>query len=327
MFNDPQKVRLLLIAVPAFGLVLSLWIAVVLIWTRRRKDRAQVIENRIGLSGQAPGEGRVLRLWREGTEATMLVPAHEGITLAEKFQGLLEDAGWNVSIREIILGNILVSALVFLGALAVTRNLLPALCGPAAVVIIFWIYLNRRIARRSALFERQFADSLELAARSLRVGHPLVGALQLISEEFDAPVGPLFASICQQQALGRPLDDALRMAAGQHSSDDLKLFATAVIIQLRSGGSLADMMDRLAVVIRERIRLTRRVRVLTAQTQFSKRVLQGLPLFVFLLINFINPDYMRPLYSTDSGRQILIISVACLLIGSWLMNRLSVIRY
>jgi tight adherence protein B len=195
------------------------------------------------------------------------------------------------------------------------------------VVLGFWTYLNQRIAKRSALFERQFADSLELAARSLRVGHPLVGALLLISEEFDAPVGPLFGGICQQQALGRPLDEALRMAASQHSSDDLKLFTTAVIIQLRSGGSLADMMERLAAVIRERIRLSRRVRVLTAQTQFSKRILQGLPPFVFVLINYINPEYMRPLYQTDNGRKVLGVAIVCLLLGSWLMNRLSVIRY
>lgn len=328
MFSDPQTLRTLVIAVPAFGLVLSVWIAFVLVWNARRRSRAEAIENRIGLPARGASEGgRVLRLWRDEGEAVTLVPGSQRLSFSQRLAGMLSDAGWTASPQGFVLrvaaAAVIVSAVTF----AVSHNLLPAAGGAVVVVLLAWTYLQRCIAKRSALFERQFADSLELAARSLRVGHPLVGALHLISEEFEAPVGPLFGEVCQQQALGRPLDEALRTAAAGHASDDLKLFATAVIIQLRSGGSLADMMERLAVVIRERIRLTRRVRVLTAQTQFSKRVLQALPLFVFVLLNFINPDYMRPLYQTDTGRHVLFVAAGCLLVGSWLMNKLSVIRY
>ena len=90
--------------------------------------------------------------------------------------------------------------------------------------------------------------------------------------------------------------------AGESSRDDLKLFATSVVIQLTSGGNLADMMGRLAAVIRERMRLARHVRVLTAQTQFSKRLLLSIPFILFAIISIMNPDYMRPLYTTSVAR-------------------------
>jgi len=146
---------------------------------------------------------------------------------------------------------------------------------------------------------------MELAARSLRVGHPLIASFQLIADEIPAPVGELFGEVCQQQTLGVAMDEALRSASESVDSADLRLLATSVVIQLRTGGNLADMMQRLSNIIRERNRLTRRVRVLTAQTQFSKRVLLALPFLVFISMNVINPTYMQPLYSTFGGQLIL----------------------
>jgi tight adherence protein B len=107
----------------------------------------------------------------------------------------------------------------------------------------------------------------------------------------------------------------------------MKFFATSVVIQLRSGGNLADMMDRLAFVIRDRMRLARRVRVLTAQTQFSKRILQALPFAIFVILCLINPEYMQPLYTTSTGKTILGAAGAGLLAGTYTMNRLAVLRY
>jgi tight adherence protein B len=170
-------------------------------------------------------------------------------------------------------------------------------------------------------------DALDLSARSLRVGHPLVAAFRLISEEIAPPVNTIFSEICQQQALGVSLEEALHNVAEESTSGDLKLFATSVIIQLRSGGNLAEMMERVAIVIRERMRLSRRVRVLTAQTQFSKRVLLALPFFIFLVLNVINPKYMAPLYSTPDGRILMSIGAAGLVMGAWIMNRMAVLRY
>jgi tight adherence protein B len=100
-----------------------------------------------------------------------------------------------------------------------------------------------------------------------------------------------------------------------------------VVIQLNSGGNLADMMERLANVIRERQRLARRVKVLTAQTQFSKRVLLSLPFLIFVVLNLINPNYMRPLYTTFPGQMILLAAGLGLLLGWVTMNWLSKLAF
>jgi tight adherence protein B len=107
----------------------------------------------------------------------------------------------------------------------------------------------------------------------------------------------------------------------------MKIFAVSVVIQLRSGGNLANMMERVTWVIRERMRLNRRARVLTAEAQLSKWVLLALPILLFLGLSLMRPEYMQPLYSTSAGRIMLLVGTGSLLIGSWLMNRMSVLRY
>jgi tight adherence protein B len=315
------------IAAATSGLVLCAWAALVLLWFRRRRAHQETIEQRIGLLDGPASEGRVLRLWHDGAEATTLVPAHSAHHLRGRLEVLIREAGWQISASQLALAVIAAAAVTFALTLVASGRLLAAIGGAAAVVMVFWAFFNQRIARRAALFELQLVDALELAGRSLRVGHPLIGAFQLISEELGAPVGTIFGTICQQQGLGVSLTDALRHVADEHHNEDLQLFAAAVVIQLRSGGSLADMMERLSQVIRERLRLARRVRVLTSQTQMSKRILQAMPLLVFVLLNVINPDYMRPLYATESGKTLLMVAGGCILVGSALMNRLSLLRY
>src|SRR5688500_14227040 len=188
--------------------------------------------------------------------------------------------------------------------LVLTKSIWISVAVALVVLQVFWIVVTQRIASRASLFERQLVDSLELAARSLRAGHPLTGAFRLISEEIGAPVGRIFAEVCQHQGMGASLDRAMRAAAPATPSDDFKLFATSIVIQLQSGGNLAEMMERLAYVMRERMRLARRVRVLTAQTQFSKRILLALPFIIFVILNMLNPKYMQPLYSTSTGHMI-----------------------
>ena len=191
---------------------------------------------------------------------------------------------------------------------------------------LFWIFTKRRISKRLTLFERQFVDSLGIAARALRAGHPLVGAFQLVSEEAGEPLGSVFAQICQEQALGLDLRDSIRRVANTSRNADLKLFATAVAIQLRSGGNLAELMDSLASIMRSRMRLNRRVRILTAQAQLSKRVLITVPIVVFVLLNILTPEYVRSFYITWPGRFMLAMTVVSILFGSWVMRKLSVLR-
>jgi tight adherence protein B len=318
-------------AIAAFGLVLSLWLIGVVLWTSRRKRRAAQFQQRLDYaSAAAPrggGAGRVLRLWHDGQEAVTWVPGVTPDGILVRLERIRIAAGVEaplVTALPMLAGTLV---LIIGASYLVTSNLgIAVLCAVAAVVVL-WIYLSRKIAKRHSTFERQLIDALELASRSLRAGHPLIGSFRLIAEEIAAPMGNLFGEVCQQQAMGVPMEQALRGVADENASEDLKLFVTSVVIQLASGGNLADMMERLANVIRDRQRLNRRVRVLTAQTQFSKRVLLALPFLVFVALNLINPQYMRPLYTTTLGQLIMVVAGTGLVLGWITMNWLSKLSY
>jgi len=209
----------------------------------------------------------------------------------------------------------------------VTGNILLGLAGAFGVIVVFRLFMKGRIDKREARFETQLVDAMELAARSLRAGHPLFGAFQLISEEMAPPVSTMFGDLCQRNEMGESLNSSLQEISDSSTSTDMKMFATSIAIQMKTGGNLADLMQRIASVIRERMRLNRRLRILTAQTQMSKRVLIALPFFTFFALNLINPDYMNTLYTTMPGRILLAIGATGLAIGAWLINKMSKLSY
>ena len=325
-----ESIKNLIFLIAVFGLIFSFWTICVLLWRLRSASKLRTVQKRLGII--APDdidESSVFRLWQEAQkEAVALTELPPKLTLRERLERLRNEAGWQTPIPVIVLGVIGVSTLLFALTFILTNEILLSAAISVISVALFWAYMRKCITKRTELFERQLVDALGVAARSLRAGHPLVSAFQLISEEIDEPVGGTFARICQKQALGSNLKDAIYdVAKTATSQDSLKLFATAVAIQLQSGGNLADLMDSLAFVIRARMRLKRRVRILTAQTQFSKYVLIGLPIFLFLLLNIMNPKYMDPFYSTQIGRFLLAIMIISVLVGIWVMNRISILRY
>ena len=331
MPNDQQSAISLFAAVATFGLVISLWLIGVLVWSARRQRKAAQVQQRLeyarSATPHAGSGGRVLRLWHDGKEATTVVPGLTPAGILVRLERYFASAGVETPPMTAIPMLAGVLLLIIGVAYIITTSVVIALLCAIGLVVLLTLRMSQRINRRTATFERQFIDALELAARSLRAGHPLIGSFRLIAEEIAAPVGTLFGEVCQQQALGLSMEDALRNVSEDNHSEDLKLFVTSVVIQLATGGNLADMMDRLAAVIRDRQRLNRRVRVLTAQTQFSKRVLLALPFLVFVLLNLINPSYMRPLYTTTLGEMIMLVASLGLLMGWMTMNWLSKLSY
>lgn len=329
MGDELHRLVTWLMAGSVFGLIFSLWFIGMLLSYLRRAINRQRLEQRL-----SPGEGRksegtrVLRLWHEGRVTTTMVPGRRLSThVSARINETCEALGWDLPPVTIIFAFLGLISLAFAIALGLTGRILVALAACTAVIVISWSYVQRRTKQRTELFERQFADALGLATRSLRAGHPLLGAFRLIVEEMDPPVSTVFAEITQQQALGVSLEEAIRTTAAKSASPDLKLFAASIVIQLRGGGNLADMMDRLADVIRDRIRLNRRVRILTSQTQLSKRVLIGVPFVIFIALYVLNPGYLVPLYSTHLGKVLLVVAGVCLIVGRWIMNRIAVLRY
>jgi tight adherence protein B len=315
------------IAVSAFGLVLACWAIGVLIWYNKQKQIKEIVDKRLQNTGFTDGKDRVLRLWSDDIETTIRVPGYKRLSFLRRIEQLCREAGLEAPAHIAFMAATMIPLLLFLFLFVYTKNLFLSACVVVGLLLVSWAVLRVRAAKRLSLFELQLIDALELASRSLRAGHPLTGAFQLISDEMPSPVRDVFGDICQLQNMGVNMEEAIRRIAEKSNSNDMKLFATSVVIQLRSGGSLAEMMNRVAFVIRDRIRLHRRLRVIVSQTQMSKRVLMTLPFIMFLLLNILNPDYMSPLYETTLGRSMLLCGAAGLLIGYWAMNRIATIRY
>lgn len=324
---NSEKILNFIIMVLVFGLFFSVWGVCICLWIVQYMRKVRLARTKLGIDNQTKNdESSILRLWCDTHREDKSVDTTKKTTLSARVKKMRDQAGWQAPVRTIMLRFLAIVILVTVITYFLTDGVMAAFGASATTVFILWCYIQKAITRQTALFERQLADALGISSRALRAGHPLVGTFQLIADEIGDPLGGVFSRICQEQALGLGLKDSIRNVAETTYNAEMKLFATAISIQFQSGGNLADLMDRLASVIRARMRLNRRIRVITAQTQFSKKVLIALPIILFFLLNVANSEYMLPLYNTLVGKTMLVIGGASLLFGSWMMNRLSVAR-
>ena len=167
------------------------------------------------------------------------------------------------------------------------RILLSIVIGVGAVY--FWV--SSKANKRLAMIEEQLPDAVELMVRSLRVGHPFVSAIQIVSKEVKDPLASEFGVIADESAYGRDVGEALKDMAERLDMQDLRFLAVAVTIQQQSGGNLAEILAGLAQVIRARFRLFRRVKAITAEAKWSGKFLSAFPLLALVVINLGDPHY------------------------------------
>jgi tight adherence protein B len=207
------------------------------------------------------------------------------------------------------------------GAVLLFSVLSAILCGLLAVTFIRYSYvapiaavagtfvpagwLRRRRTVRLRRFEEQFPEALDVLSRAVRAGHAFQSALGMAAEELGSPVGPELRTVFEQQNFGLPLRDALDQLAARVPILDVKFFVTAVLIQRDSGGNLAEILDNLAGVVRERFKVLRQVRVHTAHGRFTGYVLLALPACLAVVLSMINPEHMAPLFREPLGHMML----------------------
>jgi len=324
---SPSEIINIIIIVTVFALVFSLWGICVFLWLGQYLTRLKALQKRLGLVHRESGETKTLRLWREVQGEADTAFKDEKLSFNERLDALRKDVGWHAPAQMVFMGVLGMAILGFVLTYGISGSVLIGLAAPAAIVFAFSSYTSHKLRKRDELLERQLVDALGIASRALRAGHPLVGAFQLVSDEISDPLGSMFYRICKEQELGVDLKDSMYKIARQSRNSEMKLLATAVVIQFQSGGNFADLMDSLSSVIRARVQLNRRIRVITAQTQFSKRILIAMPIVLLMILNTMNPDYMDPMFTTTTGQFMLATMLFCILIGWWIMNKMSVIKF
>ncbi|MEM8848423.1 MAG: type II secretion system F family protein [Pseudomonadota bacterium] len=155
--------------------------------------------------------------------------------------------------------------------------------------VYFWV--NKQAKKRLSLMEEQLPDAIELIVRSLRVGHPLNSAIGIVAKEIADPLGSEMGFIADEAAYGRDIPEALRALAERVELQDLRFLAVAVAIQQKSGGNLAEILEGLAMVVRARFKLFRKVKAITAEARWSGVFLSAFPIIALVAINVMKPDY------------------------------------
>lgn len=227
----------------------------------------------------------------------------------------IEQSGVHISVSAVLL-MAFVCALV--AGFIVSRALrLPIgwLLGGAVGFMLPFMYLRFKRTRRLRAFEEAFPEALDLMARALKAGHAFATGLKMVADEMSEPVGPEFRKTFDEQNFGLPLKDALTSLTLRIPILDVRFFSTAVMIQRETGGNLAEILENLAHVVRERFKILRQVRVYTAHGRLTGYVLLALPAFLMVALAFINPEHMNLLFREHIGHLLLGAAVVMQVIG------------
>ncbi len=296
----------------------------------QRSERARLIRERLASQRKAPERAPEEELALLRDEQLSQIPAIDALLRRSErvsaVQKVLSQAG-----MEIRAGN-------FLGFCA--------LSGVAAAIIGYWLGKRVEIAwvcllvgfilpysyaafkrnKRFEKFEELFPEAIDTLARAVRAGHAFTTALEMITNEVAEPVSGEFRQLYEEQKFGMPVRDALFNLTDRMPLVDVKFFVTAVMLQRETGGNLAEILDNLSYVIRERFKIQRQVRVYTAQGRLTMAFLMGMPPAVVGLLLMISPEFVRPLFVDPIGHFLLVAGITLQTIGYFTIKRIIKIQ-
>ena len=218
-----------------------------------------------------------------------------------------------------------------LGAAGATATVLarfPIYIAPLNGLVLFslpWLWLWNKRRMRLKKFGGQLSDALELAARALRAGHSLAAGMHVVAQEMPVPISEEFNRVFEEQNLGIPIEDSLKSMCDRVPNLDLRFFVTSVGIQRQTGGDLAEILDKIGYVIRERFRILGQVKALTGEGRLSGVVLISLPFALFAFMLNMKPDYVETLWTTDMGRMMAGVALVLQVLGAlWIRKIVNI---
>jgi tight adherence protein B len=295
-----------------------------------RSARARLLRERLATvqkaAERAPSEE--LALLRD--EMLSQIPALDNLlkrsSAAVNLQVMLAQA--NLDMRA---GNIVIYCAISGVALGIVVYLLSgsSVWGPAFAaagvmlgMLIPYSYASYRRARRFQKFEESFPEAIDTLARAVRAGHAFTTALEMIANELNEPVAGEFRKLYEEQNFGLPVRDALLNLTERIPLVDVKFFVTAVMLQRETGGNLAEILDNLSYVIRERFKIQRQVKVYTAQGRLTMMLLMGLPPIIVVGMLTLNPSFIKPLFTDPLGHTLVVTGITLQTIGYFVIRRI-----
>ena len=211
------------------------------------------------------------------------------------------------------------------GSLLTINRVIPLIIAAFLVGIPF-LYVIRKKKKRMDKFQKQLPEGLELIARSLRAGHAFTSGMKLAADEFDDPLGPEFTETLDEINFGVSVSDALKNLAGRVDCPDLRYFVVAVILQRETGGNLAEIIESIGYIIRERFKLRGKIRILAAEGKLSAIILVAIPFFVIIVLRFTSPEYINALFFEPAGRIMGAVALVMMVMGIFVMKKMIAIK-
>jgi len=187
-------------------------------------------------------------------------------------------------------------------------------------------YATMQRTKRFTKFEELFPQAIDTLARAVRAGHAFTTALELISSEVTEPIAGEFRKLFEEQKFGLPVREALANLTDRVPLVDVKFFVTAVMLQRETGGNLAEILDNLSYVIRERFKIQRQVRVYTAQGRLTMMLLMGLPPLIVVTMQLMNPTFIKPLFEKELGHALIVAGITLQTIGYFIIRKIIQIQ-
>ena len=305
-------------AVLIFGTVAlgTVTVALVVQWAVELRQRRVVVRQLRDFTAVTPGAvSPALLRDTAGTEAQWLQAIAARLPQLRGLGRTLERGGvpWTTQgFLVVTLGLGAGAGLAMLLAFPVWPAVLLAAMGVGALP---YLYVRRKANRRFAGFEEQLPEAIDLIGRAMRAGHPLSAGLKMVSEEAPEPLAGEFRRVFEEQRFGMPFEEAILGLADRVALIDVRILVTAILVQREVGGNLAEVLDKIAYVIRQRFTIRRQLRVYTAQGRFSGIVLALLPIAVGSALYFINREYVMTLFLDPIARYFLILAVILQILG------------
>src|SRR5689334_12911479 len=315
----------ILISIAVF-VVVALGVFVIASLLDERSSKARLLRERLSTVDKTPEReaGENLALLRD--EMLSKIPALDNLlrrsSRIASLQAMLEQA--DVKSRA---GNVLLLCLVsgaVLGLLVLLFSGFPQMAWLGVLLGVFlpYSYASYKRGKRFQKFEELFPEAIDTLARAVRAGHAFTTALELIANEIADPVASEFRKLFEEQKFGMPVRDALVNLTERVPLVDVKFFVTAVMLQRETGGNLAEILDNLSYVIRERFKIQRQVRVYTAQGRLTMALLMGMPPIIVAVMLVLNPGFIRPLFADPIGHALVVGGITLQTVGYFVIRKI-----
>ena len=292
----------------------------------QRNARARLLKERLVNERKAPERAPEDELALLRDEQLSEIPVFDSLLRRSErisqLQEMLAQGGLNLRAGKFLALSLLAGVAAGLVGYIVSNRLE---VGGVALLIGFVLpygYAAVQRNRRFEKFEELFPEAIDTLARAVRAGHAFTTALELITNEVAEPVAGEFRQLFEEQKFGMPVRDALMNLTERVPLVDVKFFVTAVMLQRETGGNLAEILDNLSYVIRERFKIQRQVRVYTAQGRLTMALLMGMPPIIVTVMLFVEPSFIRPLFADPIGHILLVAGISLQTVGYFVIRKI-----